>query len=476
MSISLGNEVKRLLNDSSKIYSFDEYRLNNNLKDYSKDVSIIYSLNEDYIVSDLGLFNEIYNNIVLCLKGFDLIDNGLILAGGSVVQIVKTTKYGRTRINDLDLFPIGHTVDSINRTIFNLTAHLNEYCKKNNATDLVIFQTRNAITFSSCMAQFSVQIISGQDYKYVKQIEKKQLLKPMLELKKISNELFNLSSNIDYQNIKNMCNDFQLAIEEELVNIPKPNRIELIKQILDGFDITCCQIAWDGIQLYMTDLGKFSLENNSIIFNNITYSSSTNNRIIKYFDRGFNLILPFCNSQYDLLPFLSVNIDYKNNISIIKLKNSIINKSIINNSNYESIDSKFLISENYIYLNNFIYRNLLNYKYIHILSKNEFDNIFIKKFIINFIEIEINKKQTNILQLKNILNTELTIQLITNKLNNKPLITQNIDEYLTTEISTFINKFKPINYQIIHQELDINQIFEKKGISLKEWYGETFIN
>lgn len=65
-----------------------------------------------------------------------------------------------------------------------------------------------------------------------------------------------------------------------------------ISEILHGFDLGCSAIGFDGKQLYFTSLSKFSYEYMCNIVDTTRRSTTYEKRLMKYFDRGFDIILP----------------------------------------------------------------------------------------------------------------------------------------------------------------------------------------
>ncbi len=87
-----------------------------------------------------------------------------------------------------------------------------------------------------------------------------------------------------------------------------------ISHILHGFDIPAACIAYNGDEIYFTKLGKFAYEHRSNILDLSRRSYTYEKRLIKYFELGFDIILPDC--KFDIsrehgytcmyLPFLTI--------------------------------------------------------------------------------------------------------------------------------------------------------------------------
>ena len=75
-----------------------------------------------------------------------------------------------------------------------------------------------------------------------------------------------------------------------------------IGHILGGFDLPCCAIAYDGVNFLTTDLGKWTLDHQTIIVDISRRSTTFAARLKKYWDRGFNIILPGLNVNTEIIP------------------------------------------------------------------------------------------------------------------------------------------------------------------------------
>jgi hypothetical protein len=91
-------------------------------------------------------------------------------------------------------------------------------------------------------------------------------------------------------------------------------RYSTCAEVIHGFDIGACAFLWDGESLSMTAMGKFAAVYGANILNLQARRVSYENRIGRYFDRGFDLVLP----QLDVialaetkgrLPYMMVQID-----------------------------------------------------------------------------------------------------------------------------------------------------------------------
>lgn len=88
--------------------------------------------------------------------------------------------------------------------------------------------------------------------------------------------------------IEHYSNDNTIKFIYQLIHRLYPN----ISSIIGGFDISACMMAYDGIDLYTTPLGAWSIKNNSIIVDTKRRSTSYEHRLRKYNKRGFNILFP----------------------------------------------------------------------------------------------------------------------------------------------------------------------------------------
>ena len=460
------------LRKSVKLYTLKDIVIENEV------VNLINAGHFGCVKARKFITQTIYNNIDFeieldrlapFLKGFSLEDNGFILAGGSVINILM----GINHINDFDIFPVFHNSKSIEQSITNLVFHLENYLKIQYFSEqpcLKIIKTKYALTIISEKSNFKIQIICGIDIDFILKPKIESMLDILYNVCKLD-ETFDLELNIDikiegskklfakpldYNNSK--LNYVKLKKRKEL-------GLEMCKHILDGFDIGASQVAWDGNSILMTELGKFAIEYKSIIFDNKTYSKNTNFRITKYYNRGFNLFLPNTNSKlFSVLPFLNID----NMRGYISLKFNANQHNKIKISNYENYEYNLCVY-NCINIDNFINFCLndsnLNDKNLNNKDLNNKDLSQLYYIIIENIKKELKEKKYN--KIIKIFNKHISLKLISEKFNEN--LIKNI-------LINKLNKFmETINFSLIHQASNFNELFDKKGIELAKWYGKAFI-
>jgi hypothetical protein len=59
--------------------------------------------------------------------------------------------------------------------------------------------------------------------------------------------------------------------------------------VIDSFDFTICQFAFDGASIYMGDWSLYDLARKRLVPHRVTYGVSTIRRIIKYCNQGYTV-------------------------------------------------------------------------------------------------------------------------------------------------------------------------------------------
>jgi hypothetical protein len=167
------------------------------------------------------------------LETLDFQQLGLRLAGGAASGILMQNPAGQggTRFHDFDIFLVGHKTDlDAKKAITALGRHLAEFWAK-----MEVYRTQNCITFYSkhggpCETPAIVQVI----------------------LRRYSTEA----------------------------------------EIVHGFDMGSSAVLWDGQQVRMTALGRLAAVHGVNVLNLVARRASYESRLARYFDRGFDLVLP----------------------------------------------------------------------------------------------------------------------------------------------------------------------------------------
>ena len=269
-----------------------------------------------------------------------------------------------------------------------------------------------------------------------------------------------------------------------------------LSSILHGFDIGSSSVGFDGKKLYFTSLSKFCYENNVNILDTTRRSTTYEKKIVKYMDKGFNIILPYldisklkCNyHKYNLielceLPYFvfSYNKIINNCIYVDRFFNSELLEKYCdeknNNSDYTSID----LRDDDDYVNGYIkykifYFNLM--KINSIIKKKNKDKNFLDEengliYVLDFNKEAIKLKNENkliddweITFKNNFIDFSYVEKLYGNKFNTilKKIDVNFIEKYINVIspqkfISEFyLNKDKKYTYR----ELLLKKLFKKQ--------------
>jgi hypothetical protein len=77
---------------------------------------------------------------------------------------------------------------------------------------------------------------------------------------------------------------------------------ESLDNIIGGFDLGSCMMAYDGQHIYATQIGAWCLAKKAIIVDPTRRSTSFEHRILKYYYMGFNIVLPGLNQDIEFAP------------------------------------------------------------------------------------------------------------------------------------------------------------------------------
>jgi hypothetical protein len=174
------------------------------------------------------------------LESLDLQRLGLRLAGGAASAILlNTAKYleagSSYTFHDYDLFLVGHESDLLAKTaIMRLGEHLRK-CWNH----VEVYRTQNCITFYTPDASTSPDHVAGR------------------------------------------------AIVQVILR-----RYSTEAEIVHGFDMGSSAVMWNGHQVVVTALGKLAVEHGVNVLNLAARRASYEQRLARYFGRGFDLVLP----------------------------------------------------------------------------------------------------------------------------------------------------------------------------------------
>lgn len=147
-----------------------------------------------------------------------------------------------------------------------------------------------------------------------------------------------------------------------------------ISEILHGFDLGSCALGYDGNEVWFTTLGKFAYEYGCNIIDPSRRSTTYEHRLSKYFDRGFEIVLPdldvrklptrylpFDQNEILIMPYFQVIYnDLKGNcivVSSIKYKGDVA-------SDYSALESLNDYNTFFCNVHNLVKKNDFFYHYI----------------------------------------------------------------------------------------------------------------
>lgn len=244
--------IKSLISD--KILDYDLPTLVQSDFDYNKSTKLC---------NDIAHFKKMFYEKYPFLVGLDM--KNLLIAGGSVGDIVKKQN---NRNVDVDFFVYGLELDEAN----------------NRVKQWIV----NVIT---CAKQY---------------IEKRDSKKKKNKKETSSEDDISETESEDSAPRGKRCTIKERDIDctmvrnnnTLLINICS-TKLQLIfrlyktkSEILHGFDLGSSAIGFDGKQVFFTTLGKFCYEHNCNIIDTTRRSTTYECRLEKYFDRGFNIVLP----------------------------------------------------------------------------------------------------------------------------------------------------------------------------------------
>lgn len=235
------------ITDNDDLYTINTLRSDCSLNyDFPTLVSRQFDYNQSIkLCNNIDDFKAKFYEQYPLLKGLDM--TNMLIAGGSVGETIKknTDRYGSKC--DVDFFIYGLSLEEANVRV------------KKWIDDLI-----------SCAKAY---VLSQKDEKTSKKI------------------------NYDYELKCEMIRNNNTL----LINILNKS-IQLIfrlykskSEVLHGFDLGSSAVGFDGDQVYLTSLGKFCYEHSCNIIDTSRRSTTYEYRLEKYFNRGFNIVLPSLN-------------------------------------------------------------------------------------------------------------------------------------------------------------------------------------
>jgi hypothetical protein len=188
------------------------------------------------------------------LESFDLAGYGLVLAGGAASAILMTdSDRRRGAYSDWDLFLVGHKDDHSARVAIATFGH--HLSQAMHGRKITVYRTMSCVTFRVAESPGLVDTRS----------------------------------------------------KAEIIVQIILRRYNTAAEVIHGFDLGSCAVAWTGRTVVLTLLGKLAAEHGINVLNLVVRRPSYEKRIGRYFSRGYDLVLPFLDGRCDFnLPYLKL--------------------------------------------------------------------------------------------------------------------------------------------------------------------------
>jgi hypothetical protein len=281
---------------------------------------------------------------------------------------------------------------------------------------------------------------------------------------------------------------------------------QTVSEILHGFDLGSSAVGFDGKQVYFTTLGKFCYEHSCNIVDTTRRSTTYEHRLEKYFDRGFNIVVPklnmnklkkdyfkfgleeICNTPYFIFSYTDI---IGNKIVVKKFYNQYVNKIDTSIPNVYTSDYKIDDINEYNSFRINLYNLVHDINYMYYTSTSlDIDNIDIlnksprisKGGIISFYELlrrKMSKKSLDIQLIEKFITVKTTteiLKIIMAKDNKKldSIITKQIDEVLLKLNKLDKKDHSKINWITKNPGKQLTGSFNPIIKNEKDWYGDYY--
>lgn len=242
-------------------------------------------------INDINTFQKIFNKKYD--DYFSHVDfNNILIAGGSVIGTLLQENWN----NDVDIFIYGLTEDKafekVAILISQIYASYEESIKRKNNQD-----------FEEVEDEVEEKV---EDF-YSKNMNKRgsTAISRRSRGSKLRSKVVGKQTEIEVENIRNdKAITLMIDNKQEIQIILRVYKS--VSEILHGFDMGSVAVGYDKSNVYFTSLGKFSYENLANIVDPTRRSTTYEKRLMKYFNRGFQIILPYL----DLTKLRTDNLKY----------------------------------------------------------------------------------------------------------------------------------------------------------------------
>ena len=409
---------------------------------------------------------------------FDIDFNNLLIAGGSVMNLL----FDERGVKDIDIFIYGLKDEK------SATEKISSIIKQFYLNILKIKKGRKSPSDNKMTHEEIVKLHNDEKHMYDKNISKK---------------------------IDVIYNGNTVSVFVDGLTIQFILRLYKTKsEILHGFDLGSSSIGFDGSQIYFTTLSKFCYENMVNIFDGTRRSTTYEIRLVKYFNKGFSIILPNLdvgkldrrNLKYNLLevcelPYFVFSYENVNN-NIIHVTNFYnINNNNVLESDYTFCDCDDIDNHKLSYYNltsiikkdnKYIYLNHVSNELEALLDKNgnldnwnkiTFDNKILKYdfvlYVYNGLHKNMKKGYLNITNIKkyfNVVSLDKFLSIYAEENSEKKL--QELFDLQIEEIKRNLKKIENVDlvWKIENPGTQLTSSFNPIIEDDKLWYGKFFKN
>lgn len=315
--LNIDTQVRNILGQQAQPYSQSRIKVDTNYYDIVTLEHINFYEDWDYSlptiqsevtsdfknkrIKDINTFQEKFNERYG--DYFSHVDfNNILIAGGSVIGTLLQQNW----TNDVDVFLYGLTENQAAEKVPTLITQIYTSVKE-------AIKIKNSQYFEEVNEEVSVENVKRLS---LRDKSESIPIENIHRRSRIHNKISKKTTEIEFQGIRN-DKVITLIFDSELGSCEIQIILRIYKsvsEILHGFDMGSVAVGYDGSNNYFTSLGKFSYENLANIVDPTRRSTTYETRLLKYFHRGFQIILPYLditklktdNLKYNILEVASL--------------------------------------------------------------------------------------------------------------------------------------------------------------------------
>jgi len=267
-------------------------------------------------------------------------------------------------------------------------------------------------------------------------------------------------------------------------------------EVLHGFDLGSSAIGFDGQEVYLTSLGKYCYEHSCNIVDTTRRSTTYEYRLEKYFNRGFNIVIPNLDKSK-----LKTNYHKYDVSEVCELPHFVFSyDDIIGNKiivsifhNRYSVTSDYQLEEVSEYNSSRInLYNLVNNKDYFYYTGNNIEVLkkaprISKGGIVSFYEMlkkQFYNKKIDTSLLKRFITVDNITNILTHIINDKHDDTTYADDLIKRQIENALMKLQvleskdhsKLNWKVDNPGSQISGSFNPIIEDEKLWYGDLYVN